>query len=638
MNHRLRFVRDVMVIDGVVSIIIAAQLILIPAFMGWIVQDTLPLGIAFAGLGIFCLTCAVNIDRFPVAMMMVFLLPAYAFLFFYFHAHFTGPYDTFANVFFLVILGLNGAGFVVNINVIVSPAANVLLIRPDANRKVTFKQIAIFAILVAPVVLFLASYFQFGMTVRVQAPDGFTTRSSFWGEPNINKTWVSSNISTTSNSSLQVSNTTLGQGITAFRPGSFMYVDKVTHNSTGSLNYCNYSMNAASFPNGTVILSQELPSLAGVHIEFFYMNNSIIMEALNKSNSRVIINYLDDRNLFIDNTNLFAHINKTFLFQLFDFWEVEYLFDIGYKNLSFPNLNIYPNLFNYDKYVDRCNDTITWAIQVTPALQHFAGISLDFERGELYSPVANPQMPDIGQSTYEWLVTNKQWRILNEQDPALYDAAVTSFNLVYDRAATFGFDVYVVYQPWSIYDLADGDIDITRLPIYPVHPNCEYGMMSYQSNEKKEIGDWNIYKDVRDQIAAFGDKGHSILLGWVSLDPDWNDYYVDDGSLGFPRYIEQAKLAQACGIEEIFSAWLHDLQVKWGDDKIMAIHEALNEQTKHEFILQVPTWDYIDDYLFDYLENFNKAWMFAAMVVFIIVQMVLFGTFDLARKVRNRPR
>jgi hypothetical protein len=235
----------------------------------------------------------------------------------------------------------------------------------------------------------------------VQAPDGFTTRSSFWGAPNVNETWVSSNISTTSNNTLQVSNTTLGQNITAFRPGSFMYVDKVTHNSTGSLNYCDYNANASSFPNGTVVLSQELPSLTGARIEFYYMNNSVVMEALNRSDSRLILNDWGDHNAWIDNTNLFAHVTKTYLFQLLDFWEIEYFIDIEYRNSSAPGVIIYPNMFNYEIYVERCNATLTWASQATPALASFAGISLDFERGEIDNPVANPQMPDIGESTYD---------------------------------------------------------------------------------------------------------------------------------------------------------------------------------------------------------------------------------------------
>jgi hypothetical protein len=155
MNYRPRLLRDVMVLDAIVVLAIAAQLILIPALAGWVVQDTLPLGIALAGLGIFFLTCAVNHDRFPVAAIMVFLLPACAFLFFYFHAHFTGPHDALATAFFLAMMAFNGAGFVVDIHMIATPAVNLLLKRPEAGRGMSHKYIAIIAILVAPAFLFI---------------------------------------------------------------------------------------------------------------------------------------------------------------------------------------------------------------------------------------------------------------------------------------------------------------------------------------------------------------------------------------------------------------------------------------------------------------------------------------------------
>jgi hypothetical protein len=70
---------------------------------------------------------------------------------------------------------------------------------------------------------------------------------------------------------------------------------------------------------------------------------------------------------------------------------------------------------------------------------------------------------------------------------------------------------------------------------------------------------------VHNQVAVYGDKGRSILTGWIdqNASSDYSRYYTNDEA-GLQRYIRDIKAHQACGITEIFHGWLRGMQLKWG--------------------------------------------------------------------------
>ena len=69
------------------------------------------------------------------------------------------------------------------------------------------------------------------------------------------------------------------------------------------------------------------------------------------------------------------------------------------------------------------------------------------------------------------------------------------------------------------------------------------------------------------------------------------------------------------------------MQTKWGDEAILALHEALNNDPKEEIEIPVPPGIFNSDILADCVENINYAWLFYPLICLIVVKISLFGTF-----------
>jgi len=149
-------------------------------------------------------------------------------------------------------------------------------------------------------------------------------------------------------------------------------------------------------------------------------------------------------------------------------------------------------------------------------------------------------------------------------------------------------------------------------------------MMSYQSAETGSAGRWQQYEDCKNQLATFGTQGNTILLGWIENNDTgfWSDWYTSDAA-GFERFLDDVRIAQAAGMKEIVSAWLHDLTIKWGDAAILRIDEVLNHEPKKGFDLTAPTQSFNVDVLADYLENFNRPWLFTAIMATCVIMLIL---------------
>lgn len=613
---------------------IGAQLLLVPIGFGMISLDYFPLG-GISFVIVFASWLGYHYHFNPGArVLLIALNVSCTGLGFLWLVEFSGPWDRMLQVVLITFMGVNGSGILANITSGVRARRG--KVSPARDPRTRGKRqraigLTITGLLAFSAVFAVLATFDFFQVYVIKAPVGAMTRSSFWGPPNYNRTRVSAGILPINETRLEVTNASLSASQSNLRPGSFMYAASVVHPSTPGVNYCNYTAGARSFPNGTVLLSSQLPNLAGVTIEFYYMENVHVMEYLVQANSRIITSNWGGNQSWIDSPNLFHAIETTYEYLLLEYWNISYWINIGVVGFEFPHV------FNYSPFAARGLATLRWINASRPHLDHCLGISYDFEKGnaaQIVGTADNPDRPYMGENPFPCLTGDKGWYESNEQSDAILEAARAAYFTGYDYAASVGLSVYVVYQHSAMFDYGEGDIDITRLPMWR-HPACEYGMMSYMDGFKPKDALWPIYKNVRNQIAVYGDQGRTILNGWIDPDPAsvYSRYYTSDEA-GFQRYIRDAKVHQACGIVEIFHGWLAGLQQKWGDEAILRLHEALNVDPKEEFTFQAKPWNNFDTELNDIVENFNKPW--AGVVMLVIIVTILATAFIDAKRITTK--
>ncbi len=144
--------------------------------------------------------------------------------------------------------------------------------------------------------------------------------------------------------------------------------------------------------------------------------------------------------------------------------------------------------------------------------------------------------------------------------------------------------------------------------------------MSYQDNNIA-TGRYQLYKDCVQQINFYGNRGRTILTGWIT---SGTKYYTSDEA-GFQNYLNDVLLAQAAGMTEVVHAPIYGLQAKWGDDHLLALHEALNTEPKKNFMFSAPVLTLDRSYLDDYVKNFNRPELCALMMITVLGGILLFG-------------
>ena len=486
----------------------------------------------------------------------------------------------------------------------------------ESKKKIIVATIVIFALFVG---LASGTYYNFGQTIRIKADDNFTTISSYWGPPSLQLNEWNSKITPIDNYTLQIDNSTLDLAPPNFRNGTLAYVTQISVNNVSG-SYCNYSAGARSYPNGTVFLSSPIENLTAVNITFKYVYNNKVLEYLNISRSTLVMNYHGD---FIYYNNTFERIQSTYLFQLLDYWQIKFYLDIS-------NGKDFPHVWNYLDSIPLGYTTLNWA---HGKWSMFMGISYDFEPGDYFRKGQNPGNPEypfltiIGNETKFDSEMQKSWVSLNEQNHTYFKMVTEEYEKLYKYGSDLGYKTYITLGLGEIKDNLDGDIDFTRCPVFPLskNPSVLYGHMLYQDNNFN-TGRYRVYQGCTDQIRILGNQGKTILLGWIA---NGTRYYTDD-EIGLNRYIEDCKIAQASGMEEIFHAPLYRMQSKWGDDAVLRLHQALNEEPKKEIVISVPSGAIDQGILSDYLKNFNYLWLGIPMFVLIPV-----GYLDLFKKIKK---
>jgi len=626
----LKLIRSVLLVNAACFLTIAIEYSLVPFLAGLVVLQQGFFTFLLVLFGLLSLLGACFYDRIEITGWNIALLSFTGLLFFVLFIIFNGPFSILAGIFFMLMLCLNLAAIGLTIVVRILEwihrnhgGKSRFLSHVDWRRKYPRgKPVAFILVLVAMASIGVGSYFNWGIVITVKAPDGFKTTSSFWGPPALSLADATVSTAPVDDSTLLVRPGNINITLPNFVIGSLAYVTNVSQSS--AINYGNYSAGARSYPNGTVHLSQPLPVLSNVTVKFKYVTNNKVLEYLGLGNSTLIMNHhssshpLYPNGYWYYNDDFFASIERTYLFQLLDYWGVHYYLNV-HNGIDFPHV------FNYLQTVPLCYTMIDWfVIQRAQGLcTGCLGISPDFEGGD-YEKIwydgssATPLPPG---SLLPDIIPEKEWYWLNCQNPALFREAAAAWEGVYDHASEHGFGTYIVFQGDAMREVIDGDIDTTHLPTFPVtdNPTVRFGIMSYQDGQSDvQGGRFTQFRDCVDQIAIFGDRGRSILTGWIAANTRW---YTDD-ELGLGRYIEDILIAQAAGMTEIFTAPIYRLQGKWGDDAVLILHQALNEWPKYEHKIVVPAWDYSADYM-DAVKNFNHAYQFFPMIALIAFTLVL---------------
>nr|MDO8086410.1 hypothetical protein [Candidatus Sigynarchaeum springense] len=599
-----KFVRDVLVVNSFLACILAIQHVYHFAKAGAIFFDVLGYFAIYLLLAVASMFGAIYRARAFVSVLDAAMMAIVAGAALLLALIFSGPFDGMLRAVCYIVIGLNGAGVCLDLRMLAR--------RPVTDWKVNWhldrtRKESLFigtAVIAFITVLAMASFSSFWFSYSVRAPDGTKTRSSFWGTPSLTLVNATSHVNVIDNSTFTISNATLDVDPPRFASNTFAYVESVmAGNGSDPTNYANYTAGTKSYPNGTVFLHAPLQSITNVTVTFRYVSNHAVLQALQFTNATLILNY---EGAFIHDPDPFHYITSTYLFQLLDAWDIDFYVNVG-NGLDFPHA------FNYGSTIPACYETLNWACQ----WECFVGISLDFEGGEVAIPGGSPGgstlppgyvLPDIPFLNLDLL----HWYFLNEQNETLFNDAWLAYEGVYAYASYLGYKSYFIIGDESLHEFIDDDMDCHREPVYPRSSNKDvlYGTMSYHESDAE--GRYKLYRDCIDQIGMFGDQGMSLLTGWIQ---SGSSYYTDDQA-GLERYIDDCLIAQAAGMVELFHAPLFWIQSKWGDDAIIVLHDALNESPKKTITFQVPGFVFQDYFFFDFLENINRPWIAAAIMIF----------------------
>ncbi|MBD3353685.1 MAG: hypothetical protein GF364_19530 [Candidatus Lokiarchaeota archaeon] len=618
---------------------LALQMFIIPIYSGMNYLEYLPPG------GIFWILCAswllsIHFYSQPVGKILYLLTAVLTiFLHIYWLNIFSGPFDRMLQILMIFSLFFNVIGFIGSLflpimKLIQEKGAKLKSLKITIDKKLndrsvgslnlinskgnTRKRIMILLFFFAGLIFTPLSVYDFGRTYHVKALDSATTRSSFWGPPDYDSQTVTNAITPIDSTTLLIDNSSLSSAPSYLCPGSIMYIEEVSHASTPGINYCNYSDGAESYPNGTVFLSSPLPTLMDVSIEFKYMKNSKIYSYLSEMNSRMVHTEWGGNQSWVESPKVFDNVKKTYEYLILEYWNISYFVNIHLDGYA------YVNIYNYSPFTARATDVVDWIAMAQPTLNHCLGIAFDWEPKEVTIPSMNPDRPDMPTPPDSPFISQDKWYRLNEQEDETLKAAKTAYFNLYNHAESFGLSVYGTYVNWGMEDLAEGDIDYTRLPLWK-HPNVEYGVMSYQSKDDDDEAMWEIYRMNRNQQRYYGEQGYSLLTGWLTFDEVVHLPYYTNDELGLQRYLRDIKMHQACGARELFHAPLNDLILKWGPEVVLEFEQALNEESKVEFVFKAYPWGHLDTALYDVAENYNKLWLaipIMTLQIFILARLV----------------
>jgi hypothetical protein len=520
---------------------------------------------------------------------------------------FNGPFGV---PLFLVELGtaaLNGLAFIEQvIGLRGTRQEQSVHYHPDVRRTLKSWPVIVIA---CTAVLGFGSVNSFWISFTIEAPAGATTTSSYWGNPNLNITAWTANVTPIDSQTLHITPRDISASPADFENGSLAFVQQVTQTGNGSTNYMNYSSGAKSYPNGTVVLSTPLPTTAvSVTVTFKYVQNWPLLRDLGATNATLILNGFSTR--FINESDPFLDIQDTFLFQLLDYWNISFYIQVD----AFGD---YSHVFNYLSVTPLANKTLDWGVQ----WHHFLGVSFDCEQESYPQPAGNrpgyiPLFPGSAIPV-SWGSLKQLWYWENEQNETLYAQARAAYNNVFLHALGLGKSAYIVLNPTDFSEYLDGGENYHSNPAIPftAFSNVHYAQMSYHDSDPS--GQFAIYRDCVEGVRQLGSRGDAPLLGWISRGAS---YYTPDEA-GFQHYVDDCLVAQAAGATEIFHAPLYGIQAQWGDGAVLRLSQALNAAPKKAITIHAVQFTNI--VLWGFWKDFNRPLFYSIYACGIALALVV---------------
>ncbi len=532
-----------------------------------------------------------------VVAMLIQLVNFFAFLLL--ALIFNGPFGV---PLLIVEIGIAAINFLAFIGHIIGMRTPAPASESHSHRKPSRQILAPVIIISCLVVFGIACFNSFWVTIPIKAPDSAKTTSSYWGNPDLKIATASADVMPIDNWTLLIAPANLSSPPADYGNGSLAFVNYVYENGSNAIDYMNYTGGARSYPNGTVVLalSDPLPNTAlNATVVFSYVQNWPLLQMLGETNATVIMNAFGS---YINNPDPFANIHDTYGFQLLDYWHVKF-----YLQVNTPQGD-YSNVFNYMTVTPLAIKALDWGV----IFQEFQGVSFDCEQEEY--PITTSNQPGYiplfpGSAIPDsWGPLKELWYWMNAQNETLFAQARAAYENVFQHALGLGKEIEIVLGPSDLSEYIDGDEDHHSNPAIPFTslPNVRYSQMSYHDNDPS--GQFAIYRDCVESIRQLGDRGSSILLGWISNEAR---YYTPDEA-GFLLYVNDCLIAQAAGMTEIFHAPIYKIQKIWGDDAVLRLDQALNNASKQTFVIRPVQFTNL--FIWDLWKNFNKPFLFIVVI------------------------
>ncbi|MHA1697869.1 MAG: hypothetical protein ACTSWN_03400, partial [Promethearchaeota archaeon] len=335
------FIREALLLTGGLYALLGIQNIAYPSIFKLLLYDYSFLTYLFFTFGFLNILGSVYYRKFAMAVFNCFMLLFNSLLLSIVFIMLNGIINIPVAIISIVLLAINLMSFVMSFGLLIIKKLRRVIMpsekyfsRIDMKRKrVKLKTALALVIPFTIVVLGIGSFYNWNVVITVKAPDNFKTTSSYWGPPSLELAEVNTSIDVSDPSVIHVSNDTINATAPGFIPGSFAYVIHVGYEN-GTMNYCNYSDGARSYPNGTVFLSTNLPNLDNVSIVFKYVKNNKVLQYLNISQSTLIMNFhssshpLYPNGYWYYNNNFFESVSRTYLLQVLDYWGIKYYLNV----------------------------------------------------------------------------------------------------------------------------------------------------------------------------------------------------------------------------------------------------------------------------------------------------------------------
>ncbi|MHA1716616.1 MAG: hypothetical protein ACTSXP_13315 [Promethearchaeota archaeon] len=427
-----------------------------------------------------------------------------------------------------------------------------------------------FVVLLAIITSGFLLYFGPGVSFKLLAPSNSRTTISFWGSPKLKIHAETVKILPLDATTLNVTNESIAMFQdppvnysinTFYRAKNCTFLDLENRSKTAIIKSWN--------PCGLVYLETPIPDLSKpVNLTFQYTVDAWLLRILQDLNSTFIYSDFAEGTNFSDTENFDAWLPLNIL----DAWNISFF-------LYCHAVHGYPNIWNYQEYIDYANETLfPWGQNYS----HFRGIAADYEANMNMALDVWPD-PD-GRQQATWGQFRESWIFYNVYNQDQVYKAAEAIDDFYRQVQDAGYETLAAYWDGELRGIWDGDVDGTWLPVGRLKHVSYFALMNYRGARGGDETDYRWLLTAKEQVDYWGSRGRKMLVGIINRDP--NAYYTPD-ELGLMKFIDDMCMLQAMGIDEIFIFTLRrdDSSVlrAWGQEGLIKLNNALNTDKKQAY-------------------------------------------------------